>query len=89
MSKLKEELERFKPESESELKEHFEGLAKAFSFMVVISRCLITKKSDIKFLFAQSSSIAIMRETRKICPKTRLCIIVMGTMSKAKCLISQ
>lgn len=37
MSKLKEELERFKPESESELKEHFEGLAKAFLYGGYIS----------------------------------------------------
>ena len=37
MSKLKEELERFKPESESELKECFEGLAKAFLYGGYIS----------------------------------------------------
>ena len=37
MSILKEELERFKPESESELKEHFEGLAKAFLYGGYIS----------------------------------------------------
>ena len=37
MSKLKEELERFKPESESELKERFEGLAKAFLYGGYIS----------------------------------------------------
>ena len=37
MSKLKEELERFKPESESELKERFEGLAKTFLYGGYIS----------------------------------------------------
>ena len=37
MSKLKEELERFKLESESELKERFEGLAKAFLYGGYIS----------------------------------------------------
>ena len=37
MSTLKEELERFKPESESELKERFEGLAKAFLYGGYIS----------------------------------------------------
>lgn len=37
MSKMKEELERFKPESESELKERFEGLAKAFLYGGYIS----------------------------------------------------
>ena len=37
MSKLKEELEEFKPESESELKERFEGLAKAFLYGGYIS----------------------------------------------------
>ncbi|MBD5195578.1 MAG: hypothetical protein HDS87_07665 [Bacteroidales bacterium] len=34
---MKEELERFKPESESELKERFEGLAKAFLYGGYIS----------------------------------------------------
>ena len=37
MSKLKEELERFEPESESELKERFEGLAKTFLYGGYIS----------------------------------------------------
>ena len=37
MSKLKEELERFKPESGSELKERFEGLAKVFLYGGYIS----------------------------------------------------
>ncbi|MDE6819295.1 MAG: hypothetical protein K2J09_08995, partial [Muribaculaceae bacterium] len=37
MSTLKEELDRFKPESESELKKRFEGLAKAFLYGGYIS----------------------------------------------------